>query len=284
MTDQNDDLHTEDPQDSSEDFDPKETSDESEDLDHSDDTPKKRKREKEMGFLDHLEELRWRIIYSFIGIVVGAAALWIFKDYVIEDFLLKPAVDNNIVLQNLRPFGQVFLYMQVAFFGGIIISVPNILYQIWRFVGPGLYKHERKYIAGIVVFSSMCFLSGVAFAYYVIMPSAFKFFVSFGTDKIENNIAIQEYFNFILNLMLGAGLVFELPMLSFFLSKLGLLTPKFMRKYWRHAVTIIFVLAALLTPGTDPVSMVMLAVPLMGLYEVSIWISKFSQKKRTEPV
>jgi len=243
------------------------------------DTPAPRG-EKEMTFLDHLEELRWRIIYSAIGVAVGAIVVWIFKDYVIEDFLIKPAIDNKIILQKLKPFGQVFLYMQVAIFGGIIISIPNILYQIWKFVAPGLYPHERKYILGIVIFSSICFLTGVAFAYFMILPSAFSFFVSFGTSKIENNIAIDEYFNFILNLMLGAGLVFELPMLSFFLSKLGLLTPKFMRKYWRHAITIIFVLAALLTPGTDPVSMVMLAVPLMGLYEISIWISKFSQKKK----
>lgn len=270
MAESNDDLKEETRREDDADFDAPE---------REDDDVKKNDGEREMTFLDHLEELRWRIIYSAIGVVVGAAVIWAFKDYVIEDFLIKPAVDNKIVLQNLRPFGQVFLYMQVAIFGGIIISIPNILFQIWRFVSPGLYKHERRYIAGIVIFSSICFLTGVAFAYFVIMPSAFQFFMAFGTEQIENNIAIDEYFNFILNLMLGAGLVFELPMLSFFLSKLGLLTPKFMRKYWRHAIVIIFIAAAFLTPGADPVSMVMLAVPLMGLYEISIWISKFSQKK-----
>ncbi|MAT38401.1 MAG: twin-arginine translocase subunit TatC [Ectothiorhodospiraceae bacterium] len=265
--------------------------DQEQDSDPAVETPKKRwrffrrKKKKpaaELTFLDHLEELRWRIIYSFIGIVVGAIVVWTFKDFVVDGFLIKPAVENDLKLINLRPFGQVILYMQVAFFGGIIISMPNIILQVWKFVSPGLYPHERKYIGAIVVFTSLCFLTGVAFAYYAIMPAALSFFVSFGSAQIENHISIEEYFNFILNLMLGAGLVFELPMVSFFLSKLGILKPEFMRKYWRHAVTLIFILAAFLTPGTDPVSMVILAVPLMGLYEISVWICKWSQKKKPD--
>lgn len=235
---------------------------------------------KEMSFLDHLEELRWRIIWSLAGIVAGAAIIWIFKDYVMDDFLLRPAIKYNIKLQNLRPFGQVFLYMQVALMGGAIISIPNILYQFWRFISPGLYSHERKYISSIVIFSSLCFLSGVAFAYWVLMPTAFKFFASFGSENIENIIAIDEYFSFLLSVMLGAGLVFEMPMVSFFLSKIGILTPAFMRKYRRHAVVIIFIAAAVLTPGTDPISQIMLGIPLVLLYEISIYISKVSYRKR----
>jgi sec-independent protein translocase protein TatC len=235
---------------------------------------------KEMSFLDHLEELRWRIIWSLAGIVVCSALIWAFKDPIMEQFLLKPARDNGMHLQNLRPFGQLFLYMQVAMFGGIILSIPNILFQIWLFISPGLYKHERRYARWVVFFSSFCFLGGVAFAYYVILPSAFYFLAKFGTPYIENNISIDEYFNFLLNLMLGAGLVFELPMLSFFLSKLGLVTPAFMRKYWRHAVVVILIVAAFLTPTPDPYNMLLLALPMVGLYEISIWISKLAYRKR----
>jgi len=236
-------------------------------------------KEKEMSFLDHLEELRWRIIYSMIGIVVGAVALWFFIDPLMEHVLLKPAKQFDMDLQNLRPFGQVFLYMQVAIFGGLIVSIPNTIYQIWKFIAPGLYPHERKYITLIVVFTSLCFLAGVAFAYLFILPAALKFFANFGTTDIQNIISIEYYFEFILTLMIGAGAIFELPMLSFFLSRLGIVTPKLMRKYWRHAMVISFFVAALISPGPDPFSMLLMAIPLVFLYEVSILISKLSQKK-----
>jgi sec-independent protein translocase protein TatC len=241
--------------------------------------------EKEMSFLDHLEELRWRVIYALIGIIVAAVALWIFIDPLMEQILLRPARMYNMKLQNLRPFGQVFLYMQVAIFGGIVISIPNIIYQIWKFVAPGLYPHERKYATRIIVFTSLCFLAGVAFAYFAILPAALKFFVGFGSATIENVIAIDYYFEFILTLMLGAGAIFELPMLSFFLSRLGIVTPALMRRYWRHAMVLSAIAAALLSPGPDPISMLLMAIPLVFLYEVSIWISRLSQRKRrTEAV
>ncbi len=234
-----------------------------------------------MSFLDHLEELRWRVIYSLIGVVVGSLAVWIFIDPLMDEVLLRPARLYNMHLQNLRPFGQVFLYMQVAIFGGIIVSIPNVVYQIWKFIAPGLYPHERKYATRIVFFTSLCFLAGVAFAYYFILPAALKFFAAFGSASIENAISIDYYFEFILTLMLGAGAVFELPMLSFFLSRLGIVTPKLMRKYWRHAMIVSALAAALLSPGPDPISMLLMAIPLVFLYEISIWISKLSQKKRT---
>jgi sec-independent protein translocase protein TatC len=187
-----------------------------------------------------------------------------------------------INLQNLKPFGQVFLYMQVAIIGGIILSIPNILYQLWAFIAPGLMPKERRHIKAIVVFSSVCFLAGIAFAYFVILPSALTFFAGFGTPEIENNIAINEYMNFIISVMLASGVVFELPMVSWFLSRLGILTPAFMRKYRRHAIVIIFILAALLTPGTDPVSQVLLAGPLVVLYEISIGVSAWANRKRAQ--
>ena len=236
-------------------------------------------REVEMTFLDHLEELRWRIIYALIGIVVGAAACGVFIDFLIDIVLLCPAKKVGADLQNLKPFGQVFLYFQVAIVGGFILSVPNVFYQLWRFISPALRKHEKKYILSIVVFSSFCFLIGIGFAYFVMLPLTLNFAAHFGTTTIKNQFSIEEYMSIIFSVMLGAGLIFELPMISFFLSKLGILTPVFMRKYRRHAIIIIMVLAAVLSPGTDPVSQLVLAVPLVFLYELSIIISKYSVKK-----
>lgn len=235
--------------------------------------------ELEMSFLDHLEELRWRIIYSLIGIVAGTILCWIFIDFLINQILLAPAIKSGVLLQNLRPFGQLFMYMQVAIIGGIVISIPNIIYQIWMFISPALRENERKYITSIVLFTTFCFLTGLVFAYYVMLPLSLSFAAQFGTEAIENNFAIDEYFSIIISIMLGAGLVFELPMLSFFLSKIGILSPKLMRKFRKHALVAILVISAFLTPGTDPVSQIVLAVPLVLLYEISIFVSKVSQKK-----
>ena len=234
--------------------------------------------EREMTFLEHLEELRWRIIYALIGLVVGTIVCWVFVDFLVVDVLLKPAKDNGLLLQNLKPFGQLFLYFQVALVGGVILSLPNIFYQLWKFITPALRKRERKYILLIVFYSTISFLIGIAFAYFVMIPLAFKFIKQFGTELIKNEFAVDEYVSIIVSVILAAGCVFELPMISFFLTKLGILTPSFMKKYRRHAIIIIMVLAAFLTPGTDPVSQVVLAVPLVALYEISILISKLSQK------
>jgi len=233
----------------------------------------------EMSFLEHLEELRWRIIYSLLGIVIGAIVCWIFIDFLVDVILLKPAKESGASLQNLKPFGQLFLYMQIAIIGGIIVSIPNIFYQLWRFIAPALKKQERKYILAIVIYSSLCFLLGIAFAYFAMLPLTMKFAAQFGSKDIVNQFAIDEYMSIIISVMLAAGLIFELPMVSFFLTKLGILTPDFMRKYRKHSIVIIMVMAAILTPGTDPVSQIILAVPLVLLYEVSIFISKLSLRK-----
>ncbi len=235
--------------------------------------------EAEMSFLDHLEELRWRLIYSAVGVITGAIISWFFIDYLVADLLLAPAFKVGLKLQNLRPFGQLFLYMQVAIVAGIIISLPNLVLQLWLFISPALRKNEKKYISLIVIFTTLCFLAGMAFAYFVMLPLTLSFATGFGSQFIENNIAIDEYVSIIVSIILGAGIVFELPMLSFFLSKLGILTPKFMRKYRRHSIVIIMVLAAFLSPGTDPISQIVLAIPLFLLYEISIFVSKISQRK-----
>ncbi len=236
----------------------------------------------EMSFLEHLEEFRWRILYTLIGVFIGTIISWIFIDFLIDNILLIPASKANIQLQNLRPFGQLFLFFQVAVIGGVVLSIPNVFYQLWKFIAPALKESEKKYISLIVFFTSVCFLSGIVFAYYVMLPLTLTFAGQFGSSAIENNFAIDEYFSIIISVMLAAGVIFELPMLSFFLSKLGILTPDFMRKYSRHSIVAILFVAAILTPGTDPVAQILLAVPLVLLYEISIFVSKFSQKKRIE--
>lgn len=242
-------------------------------------TPLEEEEEKEMTFLEHLEELRWRIIWALIGLVIGTIICFIFIDFLVDVVLLRPARNSGAHLQNLKPFGQLFLYFQVAMIGGVILSLPNIFYQLWKFIAPALKKSERKYISAIVVFTSFCFLCGIVFAYYVMLPLTLKFAAQFGSTTIANQFAIDEYMNIIISVMLGAGLIFELPMVSFFLTKLGILKPQFMTKYRRHAIVAIMIAAAFLSPGTDPVSQIVLAIPLLLLYEISILISKLSVRK-----
>lgn len=238
----------------------------------------------EMSFLEHLEEFRWRIIRSAAGVIIGGIIVGIFINWIMDNVLLLPAMKTNppLKLQNIKPFGQFSLYMEVIIVGGIILSIPNIIYQFWKFIEPALKPSESKYIKSIVIFSSFCFLAGITFAYFVLLPTALEFFANFGSAVISNIIAIDEYFSFIISTMLAAGVVFELPMVSFFLSKIGILKPQFMRKYRKHAIIIILLVAALLTPSPDVTSQLLLAVPLFILYEISIIICKLSQKKQRD--
>jgi sec-independent protein translocase protein TatC len=157
--------------------------------------------------------------------------------------------------------------------------MPYTIHCLWTFVAPGLLPKERRYISRIVFFTSFCFFAGVAFGYFILLPAALNFFSSFGTQNIDLNIALDQYVSFMLTLLLGAGLVFELPMISYFLSKMGILTPDFMRKYRRHAIVVIFIISAIVTPTPDMVTQTLLALPMFLLYEVSIFVSKYSQKE-----
>ncbi|MBM4157461.1 MAG: twin-arginine translocase subunit TatC [Ignavibacteria bacterium] len=240
--------------------------------------------EKQMSFLEHLEELRWRIIKAAIGVVICAVIAGIFINYIMENILLAPLYKTDPVLeiQNLKPFGQFTLYMEVIITTGVVLSIPNIFYQMWKFIEPALKPKERKYITGIVIFSSLCFITGVIFAYFVMLPTALGFAAQFGTDIIRNRMAADEYYNFIISVLLIAGVVFELPMISFFLSRIGILKPHFMRKYRKHAIVLILFLAALLTPTPDITNQLLLGIPLLILYEISILICKLSQKKESK--
>jgi sec-independent protein translocase protein TatC len=235
--------------------------------------------QREMSFLDHLEELRWHIIKALIGLLIATAICAVYADLIVQDILMRPLREAGLKAQVLTPYGIVLLYMQTVLICGLILSMPNTLFWLWRFVAPGLLPKERRYVSRIVFLTSLCFFGGVAFSYFVLLPVSLSFFASFGTRTIDLNIAIDHYIGFVLTLLLGAGLVFELPMISYFLTKIGFLTPEFMRHYRRHSIVVILILAALVTPTPDPLTQLLLAVPLLLLYEISIFVSKMAMKQ-----
>jgi sec-independent protein translocase protein TatC len=237
--------------------------------------------EREMSFLDHLEELRKQIIKMIIGILIGTAMCIYFADFIVQNILLTPLRSVGLKAQVLSPYGIVMLYMEAILICGVILSMPYTIYCLWKFVAPGLLPKERHYITRIVFFTSFCFFTGIIFGYYILLPAALTFFSTFGTQNIELHVALDQYVSFMLALLLGAGLVFELPMISYFLSKMGILTPAFMRKYRRHAIVLILIIAAVVTPTPDMVTQTLLALPMFVLYEVSIFVSQFAQKKKT---
>lgn len=241
-------------------------------------------KQKNMGFLDHLEELRWRLIKSLAAILVGAIISFIFIDYLIELLLLPTKkIETQFDLQVLKVQGMFVLKWGLAMVAGAILAIPVLTYQIWKFVVPGLYARERKYFIPLMLFTFLAFLCGVFFAYSVMIPFSLRFFASMGYADVANNISINYYFSFVTWLMLGAGLIFELPVLSFILSSIGLLNPTFLRKYRRHSIIIIMVAAAFITPP-DPVSLILMTAPLIILYEISIGVSALASKKsNTKP-
>jgi sec-independent protein translocase protein TatC len=243
---------------------------------------KKEENSSEMGFLGHLEELRKRIFYSVLFIALGCVISGIFIDDLMNFALLMPATNASLTLQNLRPFGQLFLYFKIILIVGIIIASPMILYQVWRFIAPGLYTKERQWARWITFYTSICFFSGVLFAYFVIIPGMLSFASNFGTEKIKNIIDINEYFSYISMMLLASGLVFEMPVVTYILAKFGLITAKFMRKYRRHSIIVILIIAAVITPTPDPINQLIFAAPLFILYEISIFIAMVAETKRVK--
>lgn len=225
-----------------------------------------------MPFLDHLEELRWRLVKSLGSVLIGAVITFYFIDHLI-DFLIQPTqgLKTPMDLQVLKVQGMFMIKWGIALIGGFVIAIPVLTYQIWKFIAPGLYMNEKRYIAPLIVFTYLSFLIGLTFAYTIIIPFSLDFFTSVGMEGVQNNFSINYYFNFITWIMIGSGLIFELPVLVFILSVFGLLTPAFMTHYRRHALVITLVLSAFITPP-DPVSLVLMSIPLMLLYEFSIGV------------
>lgn len=238
--------------------------------------------EKEMDFLDHLEELRWRFIKILITLVVASALAFILSDQAI-DLLMRPArqVGSKMTIQVLKIQGLLMLKFTVAFLLGIVFSIPVIAYQFWAFIAPGLFQNEKRWGPYLICSVTGFFLLGAVFAYYTLVPFALKFLIGIGVAGVERNISIEYYAKFVLQLIIATGLIFQMPVLAFILTKIGLITPRFLRKSWRYAVIIIMIVAAIITPP-DPVSLIIMTVPLLILYEVSIWISRLASRPKPE--
>jgi sec-independent protein translocase protein TatC len=233
-----------------------------------------------MSFLEHLEELRKRLIVSAIAIFVAFLLCWNFADRIygkLQEPLTKilPPGDKLAYTRLTAPF---FLYMKVAFFAGLFVAAPVILLQLWLFIAPGLYKKERRMAAPFIIFASLFFLLGGYFGYRVLLPGTCAFFVETG-KQFKQMVTIDDYFSFSSMLILASGGVFETPILIFFLAKLGIVTPAFLLQKFKYAIVLAFIIAAIVTPTPDMVTQTALAVPMIALYALGIAIAYLFGKK-----
>ncbi len=250
----------------------------------------------EMSFLDHLEELRWRILKGLLGIGLGVIVAFLFSSFIMEEILLGPARGDFFVyqwvginagdldLQNRRLPGQFFTYWGTLLVVGFIIGIPGMFYQMWAFISPALEAKERGSTRFIVFNVTLLFIIGVLFGYLVLTPFAVQFFSNFQiSEAVRNDIDINAYFSALTMWSLSAGLVFQLPMISYILSKIGLLTPELLIKHRKWAIIVCLILAAFLTPP-DPISQILIAIPLLLLYQLSIRISRVVNRKRDRDI
>ena len=234
--------------------------------------------EEGMTFFEHLEELRSRIIKALAALSIGFIIAYFFTPYII-DFLTKPFIlDEKSQLTLLYPTEGFMVKLKTAFLAGLVISSPVIFYQFWKFIAPGLYERERRVIYPVVIWSVILFLIGGFFAYQI-LPYAMKFFQSFTSDYVGNFWSLGKYISFVTYLLLGFGLVFELPLVIYYAARMGIVTPEFLRKKRRHAIVILLIIAAIVTPP-DVFTQIVLAIPLIILYEVSIILAVAAVRKR----
>jgi len=263
------------------------------------------KAQKEMSFLGHLEELRWHLVRSASAIFIIAIVLFVFQKEVYEHFLLahrKPdfityqlfcdffnmlGIDSTFCdvtfkdnLISLKPTQQLMNSIWSSLILGIVLSFPYLLWEIWRFISPGLTDKEIKNSRGFIFIASFLFFIGIAFSFYVIAPISIHFLYNYQiTDLIQNNFTMDSHIGLVTNMLLGVSVLFELPVLVYFLTKIGLVTPKFLKKYRKHALVVVLILAAIITPP-DIASQIIVAIPILILYEVSIKVSKMVIKKQ----
>ncbi len=263
--------------------------------------------EKEMGFLDHLEELRWHIIRSLIAILVFSIVAFFLKDFIYGVLILGPAkidfwtyrmmcklalavgepslcVDKlNFTLQSRTLTGQFMMHIQSSFVVGLICAFPIIVWEIWRFIKPGLYTKEQSAASGAVFYVTILFALGVLFGYYVISPLSIQFLANYQLDSsILNQFDITSYISTLVMMVLASGIMFQLPVAVFLLTKMGILTPSFMRNYRKHAVIGILFIAAIITPSPDMISQLLVAIPVYFLYEMSIFVSAYELRKQAK--
>ncbi|TYP98839.1 Sec-independent protein translocase TatC [Tenacibaculum adriaticum] len=262
-----------------------------------------------MSFLDHLEELRWHLVRSFIAIFVVAILVFFNINYIFDTILLahlKPdfstyqffckvfssiGIDSSFcniqfsqTLQSLNPTQQLMTAIWSSLILGFIIAFPYVLWEMWRFIAPGLHVNERKKSRGFIFTASFLFFLGILFSYFVIIPMSVYFFYNFKiSDAVQNNFKLDAYISLITNTLLGVAVFFELPVVIYFLSKIGLISPEFLRKYRKHALVLVLILSAIITPP-DVASQVIVAVPIMFLYEIGIHVSKYVINKQNKNV
>ena len=260
----------------------------------------------EMSFLDHLEDLRWHILRSFLAIVFFGSIAFIFKDFIFNKIIFGPkSVDfltyktlcelsnffglNDSFCINEMPFriqsrtmaGQFSAHIWTSIASGFIISFPYVLYQFWSFISPGLYQNEKKYARGFIFISSLLFFIGVLFGYYVICPLSINFLGNYTvSEEIFNDFDLSSYIGLVRASVLASGLIFELPIIIYFLTKIGLVTPEILVKYRKFALVGVLVLAAVITPP-DVASQIIVAIPIVILYQISIYISKIVVKENS---
>jgi len=266
--------------------------------------------EKEMSFLQHLEELRWHIIRSILAIVFFMIIAFIFKNYLFGVIILGPKnpdfITNRLLCQlgeylnttalciNTKPLnlisikmsGQITTHITAAMVAGLILAFPVILWEFWQFFKPALKPSEARYAKSAVLAASLLFFFGVLFGYFLLAPLSIHFLSTYVIDpQVVNQINVRSYIGTLTSICLATGLIFELPIITFFLTKIGIMTPSFMRKYRKHAIVLIFIIAAIITPP-DVFSQTLVAIPLLLLYEISIFISarvmKQKEKDRNE--
>ncbi|MCL9809051.1 twin-arginine translocase subunit TatC [Flavobacterium luminosum] len=259
----------------------------------------------EMSFLDHLEELRWLLVRSSIAIVILATAVFFISDFIFDDIIFGPTKVNFVTyrffcdashylgfadticieelpftIQNTTMEGQVNVFVWTCITAGFILGFPYILWEIWKFISPALYENERKYAKVFVLTASALFFIGVLFGYYVIVPMSINFVATFSVSAIvKNEFNLESYISMIKTSVLAGGLFFELPIIIYLLTKIGLVTPTFLQKTRKYAVVIVLIIAAIVTPP-DVVSQITVAVPMLLIYEISILISKFVVKRQ----
>jgi sec-independent protein translocase protein TatC len=239
-----------------------------------------------MGFLDHLEELRRRIVYSIISVAVGFFACWGYREQIyaimqkpIMDALKANGMSEKLVYLNpTEPFN---LYLKIAALAGLFLTSPFVLYQVWMFISPGLYRNEKRYVVPFMVSTITLFSAGGLFGYKIVYPAALNFLIDFG-KQFQPMITIGEYTSLFLSIILGMGLIFEMPILVFFLALMGIISAGFMWKNFRYSILVIFIIAAIVTPTTDILNMCIFAAPMVALYGLSIgvaWLVHPKQRK-----
>lgn len=236
-----------------------------------------------MSFLEHLDELRRRLIHAVISVAAGCVISFIFINQIVA-FVMRPLAHmlpkGNMMIATSGP-DYFMLVLEIGLIAGLFIASPLVLWQVWKFISPGLYSHEKKFAIPFVVMSTFFFLSGAIFSHYIAFPWTWHFFINFtDSDYVVFMPKIDDAFSLYAKMLIGFGIVFEMPTLVFFLARFGFVTASFLLKYFKYAVLVISIVAAVVSPGTDVMSMLIMAVPMLGLYIISIGVAWLAGKKK----